>query len=158
MEPENLASVLRNHPFLKGLAEQHLETLISCVSNVRFKDGEYLSHEGQEAKNFYMIRSGRVALEINARERGILRIQTIGEGEVLGWSWLIAPYRWRFDACALEDVRAFSLDGTCLRGKCESNTDFGYEMLKRFSLIMAQRLDATRLQLLDMYGSRPGNK
>ncbi|MGD0339528.1 MAG: Crp/Fnr family transcriptional regulator [Bacteroidota bacterium] len=156
MEPENLTVLLKNHPFLKGLADKHMQTLLSCVSNVRFQEGEYLSHEGQEAKNFYLIRSGRVALEIDAHERGTLRIQTIGENEVLGWSWLIAPYRWRFDSCALEQVRAFSLDGVCLRNKCDTNPEFGYEMLKRFSLIMAQRLDATRLQLLDMYGSRPG--
>jgi CRP-like cAMP-binding protein len=156
MEPENLTTIIKNHPFLKGLDDKHLETLLSCVTNVRFQEGEYLHHEGQEAKKFYLIRSGRVALEINARERGTLRIQTIGENEVLGWSWLIAPFRWRFDVRALEDVRAFSLDGICLRNKCDTNSDFGYEMLKRFSLIMSRRLDATRLQLLDMYGSRPG--
>jgi CRP/FNR family cyclic AMP-dependent transcriptional regulator len=150
MEPENLTVLLKNHLFLKGLEDKHIQTLLSCVTNVRFREGDYLVREGQEAKSFFLLRSGRVALEINAREHGMLRVETVGEGEVLGWSWLIAPYRWRFDACAVEEVRAFSLDGTCLRTKCETDPEFGYEMLKRFSLIIAQHLDAMRLQLLDM--------
>jgi CRP-like cAMP-binding protein len=151
MEPENLTVLLKNHPFLKGLDDKHMETLLSCVTNVRFREGEYLIREGQEAKSFFLLRSGRAAVEIDARQHGMLRIETVGEGEVLGWSWLIAPYRWRFDACAVEEVRAFALDGVCLRTKCDTNPEFGYQMLKRFSLVMAQRLDATRLQLLDMY-------
>jgi CRP-like cAMP-binding protein len=153
MQPENLAEVLRNHPFLSSLPEQHLQTLLSCASNVMFHEGQYLFHEGEEATKFYLIRTGKVALEVHARERGPIRIQTVGPNEVLGWSWLISPYRWHFDAFAVEDVRAFALDGTCLRTKCEVDHDFGYEMLSRFAQVLEQRLVATRLQLLDVYGS-----
>jgi CRP-like cAMP-binding protein len=81
-------------------------------------------------------------------------VDTIGEGEILGWSWLLPPYHWKFHARATEAVRAIALDGKCLRTKCEQNHDLGYELLKRFSQIMSRRLDATRLQLLDVYGAR----
>jgi hypothetical protein len=77
----------------------------------------------------------------------------LGEGEILGWSWLIPPYNWHFDARAVELTRAIALDGKCLRNKCEQDHDLGYELLKRFAHIMEQRLQATRLQLLDVYGN-----
>ena len=72
-------------------------------------------------------------------------------GEVLGWSWLYPPYRWNFDARAVEPVRAFALDGNCLRAKCEADHDFGYELVKRFLQQVHMRLERTRLQLLDVY-------
>ncbi|MBI3599082.1 MAG: cyclic nucleotide-binding domain-containing protein [Nitrospinae bacterium] len=152
METKDLREILRKHPFVSDLSERHLQVLISCVANVRFTEGSYIFHEGEDANKFYLIRTGRVALEIHAGKKGILRVQTIGPGEVLGWSWLISPYRWHFDACAVEDVRAFTFDGKCLRTKCETDHDFGYEMIKRFSQVLEQNLKATRLQLLDVYG------
>ena len=156
METENLSALIKDHPFLKNLDVKHLDTLLSCVSNVRFKEGDFLAQEGKPADQFFLIRSGRIAIEINALERGTMRIQTVNQGDVLGWSWLIPPFKWRFDARAVEEVRAFALDGKCLRTKCDEHTDFGYQMLKRFSLIMAQRLEATRIQLIDIYGSGGG--
>ncbi len=78
--------------------------------------------------------------------------QTVAEGDVLGWSWLFPPYRWVFDAQALELTRALVFDGTCLRGKCEDDHNLGYELMKRFAHVVVQRLQATRLQLLDVYG------
>jgi len=152
MEQHDLAQSLRGHPFLSDMNDYLIKTLLSCASNVVFKEGTFVFHEGETAKNFYLIRNGRVALEIQGGEKGQIRIQTIGPGEVLGWSWLIAPYRWHFDALAVEDVHAFALDATCLRTKCETDHSFGYEMLRRFSSVLARRLEATRLQLLDMYG------
>ena len=84
-------------------------------------------------------------------QRKPIMLATLGEGEILGWSWLLPPYLWRFHAHAVESTRAIALDGKCLRTKCEQNHDLGYEMLKRFAQIMEQRLEATRLQLLDVY-------
>jgi CRP-like cAMP-binding protein len=152
MHPENLSEVLRKHPFISDLEDEYLQTLLSCASNVTYSDGDYLFREGEEATKFFLIRTGKVALELHASERGTIRIETIGPGEVLGWSWLISPFRWHFDAIAVEDIRAFALDGKCLRTKCESNHDFGYEMYKRFSKILEHRIKITRLQLLDVYG------
>jgi len=152
---ETLEPILAKHPFLKGLEPRHLKILVGCASNVRFNAGHFLFHEGEEANEFYMIREGKVAVQIQGAERGPIIVQTIGEGEVLGWSWLIPPYRWRFDGKALELTRAIALDGKCLRMKSEEDHDLGYELLKRFAGIIVERLEAARLQLLDVYKSRP---
>jgi CRP/FNR family transcriptional regulator, cyclic AMP receptor protein len=151
---ETLEPILAKHPFLKGLKPEHLGILVGCASNVRFDAGQFLFHEGEEANEFYMIREGKVAVQIQGAERGPIIVQTIGEGEVLGWSWLIPPYRWRFDAKALELTRAIALDGKCLRTKSEEDHDLGYELLKRFAGIIVDRLEAARLQLLDVYKAR----
>ena len=151
---ETLEPILAKHPFLKGLKPEHLKILVGCASNVRFNAGQLLSHEGEEANEFYMIREGKVAVQIQGAERGPIIVQTIGEGEVLGWSWLIPPYRWRFDVKALELTRAIALDGKCLRTKSEEDHDLGYELLRRFAGIIVERLEAARLQLLDVYKAR----
>jgi CRP/FNR family cyclic AMP-dependent transcriptional regulator len=94
-----------------------------------------------------------VALALTAPGRGAVTFQTVPEGEVVGVSWLIPPYRWTYDAKALELIRAIAIDGACLRGKCEADHDLGYEMMKRFMPVLIQRLHATRLQILDIYGA-----
>ena len=130
-----------------------MQTLVGCASNVRLVDGETIIHEGQVANKFFLIRTGRVALQMDVPGKGPLRIQTVGPGEILGWSWLISPFRWHFSGIVVMDSRAIALDGECLRGKCEKDPVFGYEMLKRLSQVMERRLDATRLQLIDLYDS-----
>jgi CRP-like cAMP-binding protein len=148
---EDLSKILRSHPFLQDLDEKYIREIVGCASNAAFRENDIIFKEGDEAEKFYLIRTGKVALEINGREKGIVRILTIGPGQILGWSWIISPYRWHFDAHAIEDIRAIALDGECLRNKSEKDPRLGYEMLKRFSHIMEQRLTATRLQLLDVY-------
>lgn len=150
---ETLERILAEHPFFNGLKTHYLQLIVGCASNVRFNAGEFIFHEGGEANEFYLIRHGKVALEIFVPDRGPLTIQTMGEGEILGFSWLIPPHRWRFDARALELTRAIALDGKCLRTKCEEDQGLGYQLMKRFAHIVEQRLQATRLQLLDLYGS-----
>ena len=149
---ETLEGVLKEHRFFRELAPDYLKTLAGCAANVRFRAGDVIFREGAAANQFYLIREGRIAIEVFVPGRGALTIQTLGAGEVLGWSWLFPPYRWTFDARAGEEVRAFALDGKCLRDKCEADHDLGYELMKRFSVIMTERLQATRLQLLDVYG------
>ncbi|MHB1687834.1 MAG: cyclic nucleotide-binding domain-containing protein [Ignavibacteriaceae bacterium] len=150
---ENLEKILAEHPFLQGLESHYLDLIVGCASNVRFDAGQFIFHEGEEANQFYVIRHGKVALEIFSPERGAIEIDTLEEGDVLGWSWLIPPYHWRFDARAVELTRAIALDGKCLRNKCEEDHDLGYQLLKRFAHIIEQRLQSTRLQLLDVYGT-----
>lgn len=150
---ESLEKILKEHPFLAKLAETHLSLIVGCASNVVFKPGEFLFREGEEANAFYFIRSGKVVVETFIPQKGPIAIQTREGGEILGWSWLVPPYRWRFDARAVELTRAIALDGKCLRGKCEEDHDLGYEIMQRFALVIAERLEATRLQLLDVYGS-----
>ncbi len=151
---ETLERILAEHPFFAGLEPRHLALLVGCASNRRFEAGQLFFHAGAEANEFFLIRHGKVALEIAAPGRAPITIQTLGEGEILGWSWLIPPYHWMFDAVAIEQTRAVALDGKCLRGKCEADHDLGYELLKRFAHIMEQRLVAARLQMLDVYGDR----
>ncbi len=148
-----LEPILAEHPFLKGLPPALLAELVGCAANVRFDPGTFVFRQGQEANNFYILRDGKVAVEVFAPQRGAITIDTLGAGEVLGWSWLIPPYHWHFDARALESTRAIALDGRCMRTKCESDHELGYELMKRFAQIIEQRLDATRWQLLDVYGS-----
>ena len=94
-----------------------------------------------------------MGLEIVAPPRTPTTVETLGEGEILGWSWLLPPYHWRFHARAVEATRAIALDGRCLRSKCEENHDLGYELLKRFAKIIERRLEATHLQLMDVYAA-----
>jgi CRP-like cAMP-binding protein len=151
---KTLEPMLAEHPFLQGLDEAHLKLITGCASNVKFDQDQFLFREGEEANQFFILREGKVLIEIHSLEQGPISIQTVTAGDILGWSWLVPPYRWRFDARALEPTRAFALDGKCLRNKCEEDHHLGYELLKRFSHVMADRLEATRLQLLDVYGTK----
>jgi CRP-like cAMP-binding protein len=152
---ETFERTLAAHPFFQGLGEPQLETVVGCAANVKFEPGDFIYREGAPADRFYVLRGGKVALEIFVPGRGAVAIETIEEGEVLGWSWLIPPYQARFDARALTQVRALAMDGACLRGKCDQDPALGYELMKRFAQLMLQRLEATRVQLLDLYGSQP---
>ena len=149
---ETLEPLLTEHPFFRGLAPGDIRFLAGCVKNARFQAGQVIFREGEDADQFYLIRDGRVALEIFAPGRGSAPILTLGAGDSLGWSWLVPPYKWRFDARAIEATRAFALDGKCLREKCDQDSRLGYELLKRIAAIIAERLHATRLQMLDVYG------
>ena len=151
---ETLERIIAQHPFFSGLESYYMGLLVGCASNVRFESGSYIFREGGEANEFYLIRTGKVALEICGAQTNTLIVSTLGEGEIPGWSWLLPPYHWRFDAHAIENTRAIALDGKCLRNKCEQNHDLGYELLKRFAQIVDRRLEATRLQLLDVYGTK----
>lgn len=148
-----LEPIIRDHPFFQGLAEQYLELVTGCAKNVRFEEGQIVFHEGDEANQFYLIREGLVAVEVIVPQRGSTTVQTVGAGEMLGWSWLFPPYRWHFEARTQEATRALAFDGKCLRTKCEEDHHLGYELLKRFSRVVTDRLEATRLQLLDLYGT-----
>lgn len=150
---ETLERILAEHPFVRDLDQRYVKLLVGCAMNLRFDAGQFLFREGEEANHFYLIRKGIVAVEVHAGAAGQINVTTVGEGEVLGWSWLFPPYRWKFDARAVELTHTIALDGTCLRVKCEADHDFGYELLKRFAYMVEQRLDATRLQMLDVYGS-----
>jgi CRP-like cAMP-binding protein len=150
---DRLDRILREHPFFAGLHPSHLDVLVGCTSNIRFRQGDFVCRHGQEADQFFVLREGKVAVEIETPERGVITVQTLNGSEVLGWSWLIPPYFWRFDARAVTPVRALALDGRCLRGKCEEDHDLGFELLKRFAHVVEQRLQATRMQLVEIHSA-----
>ena len=151
---ETLERIIAEQPFFADWDPAFLQLVTGCASNVRFDAGVYIFKEGDEANEFYPIRSGKVALELFAPQHKPIIVETLGMGEILGWSWLLPPFEWKFFARAMEDTRALALDGKCLRGKCEENHDLGYEMLKRFAHIIERRLEATRFQLLDVYSTK----
>jgi CRP-like cAMP-binding protein len=147
-----LDALLAEVPLFQGLTGEELELLAGCASNVRFREGELLFREGEPADTFYIVRHGMVALETFVPPLGGVTIQTVEAGEVVGWSWLFQPYRWHLDARALATVRATAFDAACLRQKCEDDPALGYDLMKRFAQVMIERLQWTRLRLLDVYG------
>lgn len=151
---EGLEQLLAQHPFLAGISAEHSQLVAGCARNHRYDAGEYLFREGGAADEFFLIRHGQVALEIVAPGRSPIVFATLHEGDIVGASWLVPPYRWMFDARAVTLTRAIGIDAACLRGKCETDHHLGYEMMKRFLPILVQRLHATRLQILDVYGKR----
>jgi CRP/FNR family transcriptional regulator, cyclic AMP receptor protein len=150
---ENLERILAEHRFLSGLDAKYISLLAGCASNVVFKAGEYVFHEGEAADAIFFIRHGKIILETFVSQKGPVSIQSLSEGDVFGWSWLIPPYQWHSDARAYDLTRAIKLDGTCLKGKCEKDHDLGYELMLRVAMMIEHRLLATRLQLLDVYGN-----
>ena len=150
----SLETVLADTAFLDGLGPDRLALLAGCAGNVHFGAGETLFRQGDPADAFYVLRQGSVALEQFVPGRGPVVIETIEAGEVLGWSWLFQPYRWHFDARTV--VSATGFDGACLRGKCEDDPALGYELMGRFAQVLIERLQWTRLRLLDVYGDGRG--
>ncbi|MGO9359530.1 MAG: cyclic nucleotide-binding domain-containing protein [Xanthobacteraceae bacterium] len=151
---EGLERILREHPFFADFAPEHGTLVAGCARNHRFDVGHYLFREGDPANEFFLIRHGKVALEIVAPGQAPIVFATLGEGEIVGAAWLVPPYRWTFDARAIEQVRAIGIDAACLRGKCEADHHLGYEMMKRFLPVLVKNLHATQLQILDVYGKR----
>lgn len=149
---ETLEPLLRSHEFFRGLEPGYLALLVGCATNVRFKEGSFLFQEGEPADRLFLIRYGKVALEIAAPGRDPIIVQTASEGDVVGFSWLFEPHRWQFDARVLEPVRAVVLDGVCLRAKCQQDSRLGFDLMQRVARVAVQRLQATRLQVLDVYG------
>jgi CRP-like cAMP-binding protein len=154
MEVQGIESELAGHPVLTGLGGPYIERLAGCASNVRFLPGEYVARESERADRFLLLRYGSVALESYVPGRGPATISTQSEGELIGWSALFPPYEWHFDVRALTLVRAVAFDATCVRAKSEEDPRFGYEILKRFAGVLIQRLESTRLQLLDFYAGQ----
>lgn len=141
-------SVLAEHPFLKGMQPEHLRLLADNAKRMYYAPDELIFCEDEPANRFYLIESGRIALESPRREAAPVPIQTIGPGDVLGWSWIFPPHYWNFDARALETTTAIFFYGTRLREQCEKDHDLGYELMKRMGSVLVQRLQATRKQLL----------
>jgi len=135
-----------------GLAREQLELIAGCGRNEHVESGAFLLREGDPADRFFLIRRGAVAIEVHAAGRGALTIETLHAGDAVGLSWLFEPYRWQLDARAVEPCELIGFDAVCLRGKLEADHDLGYELMRRFTANLIARLQATRLQLLDVYG------
>ena len=153
---QTIEQLLAEAPAFAGMSEEHLALIAGCARNTTFEDGKYLMREGDRADSFYVIRYGRVALEVFVPERGALTIETIDDGDLLGWSWLVPPFRVDFDARATGNVHTVAFDAACLRGKSDEDPVLGYELMRRFIPVIVERLQATRVRLLDVYGHVAG--
>ena len=149
---QTIDELLIEAPALQPLAPEHRRVIAGCAANRVFAPDEYILREGRQADEFFVIRHGDVALETQVPTRGPVTVQTIHDGEMLGWSWLIPPYRTAFDARSLGTTHAIAIDGACLRGKCDADPALGYALLKVIATVFARRLQETRLRLLDVYG------
>jgi CRP-like cAMP-binding protein len=158
MEHESIEKALKEHPLLEDLPEGAASKLMACVSGCRFGEGEFLFRAGDPATRFFLIRSGTVRVEFAVPAGDEIPIQTLTAGEVLGWSWLMKPYKRHFDARALDEVRCLAVDGPRLLEIFEEDRDLGYRMLKRLSGLTVHRLRATQLQLLAIHRSRFGSE
>jgi len=149
---KSLKEMVKGHPFFRDMPPRCVDYICGCARNARFRAGEFLFREDEQATAFYCLRTGHVALEIHVPGRGAIQIDDRKAGEALGWSWLVEPYRWYCDARAVEEVRALVFDCTCMRGKWELDVELGFEMYKRFAPLIQRTLQMTQLQLIDMYG------
>ena len=152
-----LDELIAASPVFEGVSGEQLNFIAGCARNVHVEADTYLLREGDPADTFFLIRRGAVALEVHGPGQGALVIETLGTGDAVGWSWLFAPYRWQLDARTIEPCSLVAFDGACLRGKCEEDHELGYQLMRRFASDMVDRLQATRLQLLDVYGSGHGD-
>ncbi len=148
-----ISELLEEIEVLRGLEPTHSALVAGCGVNAIFSDGDYLMKEGEPATTFFAIRHGAAAVEIATRSGSPLMIETLHEGDVVGWSWLFEPHRSRFDVRAVGDARVIAFDGACLRGKCEADHDLGFELMRRFAGLICERLQTTRMRLLDVYGA-----
>ena len=150
-----IEDLLAENAAFGALAPQHRELIAGCARNRTFEAGTYLMREGDPADAFFVVRSGDVALEAYSPQGGATTVETIHDGDLLGWSWLVAPHRTMFDARALGTVHAIDFDGACLRGKLEQDPALGYDVLRLFTTVIVERLQNTRVRLLDIYGKEP---
>ncbi len=149
----SLRELLSEHPFFAGLDDDTVSMLVGCSRNVHVRQGEYLFREGEPADRFFVVRRGRVALDVHVPGQVERVVDTVDEGGVVGWSWLVPPYRWFFDARAVQGVSAVVVDASCLREKCDQDPALGYALMQRVAGVMYQRLQSARVRLLDLYGA-----
>lgn len=147
-----LDALLVESPLFTDLEQEQLELIAGCGQNATFAEGDRLFREGDPADVFFLVRRGVVALDTYVPNRGALTVDSVGPGEIAGWSWLVPPYRWHFTGRAVQPVHAVQFDGACLRRKCEDDPKIGYDLLNRFAQVLVERLQATRFQLMDVYG------
>ena len=155
MNPTSIRDLLAAQPVLLDLEPADIDLMAGCAHNQVFEPGTFLAHEDEPANHFYVLREGKVAIELHSAT-GPLLIETIGSGDLVGWSWLFPPNRWAFDVEAVATTKAIVIDAWCLRDKCETDPAFGYRVMKRFAQVMVDRLQMTRLRLLDLYGAGNG--
>ena len=144
-----LLALTAQQPFFKGLSGNLVELLADSILEMHFKPGAWIYQQGESANRFYLILEGKVLIESEVRDRGVLPIRTLGPGDDLGWAWLFPPYYMHFSACAVEPTRTIFIYGTRLREKCDANHELGYQLMKRVAEVVVRNLNATQQRLLE---------
>ena len=142
-----------DHPFLRGLPAEFLERVVRHATERTYAPGAPILRDGGPADRFVLVHAGKVALEVATPERPRLTIQTVGPGEVVGWSWLVPPHRWRFDARAVKETHVTEIDAAALRHILDDDPRAGYLLLRRLVPVIGERLEMARVQLLDIHGA-----
>jgi CRP/FNR family transcriptional regulator, cyclic AMP receptor protein len=150
----SLAKRLGDSALLTGLAPEFLGILAQHARARRLAENEVVFRYGERAHHFYLVTQGHISVEVAAIEGPALQLQDLGPGKVVGWSWLIPPHRWSFQARAKTPAEIIELDGDAVLRECEANPKFGYELLKRFSALMSERLQHARQRMIEEW--RPG--
>ena len=146
------AAALAAHPFLHGMSADHLGLLADAVRDVSFPARYRFFEDGGNATRFWLIQAGHVSLDLHVPGEGPVVIESIGMGELLGWSWLFPPYKWAFGAVAASAVEAFEFDAPLVRECCAADSELGYELNQRVARVLAKRLQATRIRLIARSG------
>ena len=149
MSKQAIEDYLSAHAFFSGMDNSFVRFLSESATELQITNGGVLFQYGKPADKFYLVRKGQVSIQVPAIMGPTLDIQTLGEDQILGWSWLIPPYRWNFQARALEDSDLLEFDGSAILTRCEEDPKFGYDVFKRFATLMSERLDAARQKMMD---------
>ncbi len=155
MEGEHWRIEVRQVAFAAELPEEIVNRLVGHGQLEQFQAGQVVFRQGVLAEAFYLIFSGRVALQMQVPGRGMVTILTLGRGDMLGWSSLLGKRTMTATATAVEPVRLLRLSADALRQQCETDHEFGFFMMRRMAQALAERLLATRLQLLDLFANSP---
>lgn len=148
-QAQDLSKEIAAHPFLTGMSAHHLELLAQHASKKHFRAGETIFRAGEPAHGFYLVESGEIALLGSVMEHGPIASDIVRAGEPLGWSWLFPPYRWHFDACAIEPTTVIFFDGDILRKHYNEDLTLAQDLFSRISQVMARRLQVTRRRLIE---------
>jgi CRP-like cAMP-binding protein len=140
---------IAGNPFFSGLDRELIDILLEHAVIRQLATGQVLFKFGEPAKHFYLVRSGNIALEVVAMEGPTLELQNVGPGSIVGWSWLIAPFKWNFHARAKAPTELVEFDGDAIRARCEADPKLGYALLKRFSTLMSERLQFARERMME---------
>lgn len=151
MSKDELIKLLRLQPFVDGMPEKFIPMIADCAELKSFSEDDYLLRQNQPAQCFFLLRKGHVSLRTRVPSKGVLAIETLGPSAILGWSWLVAPYQWHFDAVAMDATETIQIHTPCILGKIENDKELGFEMYQRFIEVIVNRLQSTRLQLMDVY-------
>ncbi|MDQ2070308.1 Crp/Fnr family transcriptional regulator [Natronospira bacteriovora] len=148
MDKKAIRKLIESQRFFADLDSDWLDFLAEHAVSRKVSRDEVIFRHGNKADSFYLVTDGRISLEVAAIEGPPLELQNLGEGAIIGWSWLIPPYQWHFQARALEDANVIRFDGDVIFKRCEEDPDFGYDMLKRFAGLMSERVSSAREKMM----------